>query len=188
MAFYSANFRPFSQLIGHFEIISILRTVTVVAKNHNLASFHKTRTNSLKNSKELPTQRESLTRQYYLPHMISSSSKPSSRAKWRIRAVPIPVSMTFGHAAAYAVNTTAGGQSTGGTASTFSQLYPCNVERLTGKQLVPLNRKWLSRPGIEPQPPTQQADALSIRPCHAVNIIKTQKYGPSHNFNCPGNC
>ena len=75
--------------------------------------------------------------------------KLSSRAKWRIRAVPIPVFMTFGHAAAYA-----GGQSTGGTASTFSQLYPCNVERLTGKQLVPLNRKWLSRPGIEPQPPT----------------------------------
>jgi len=58
------------------------------------------------------------------------------------RAVPIPVSMTFGHAAAYAVNTTAGGQSTGGTACTFFQLYPCNAERLAGKQLVPLNRKW----------------------------------------------
>jgi len=52
--------------------------------------------------------------------------------------------------AAYAVNTTAGGQSTGGTACTFSQLYPCNADRLTGKQLVQFNRKWLSRPGIEP--------------------------------------
>jgi len=59
--------------------------------------------------------------------------------------------MTFGRAAAYAVNTAAEGQSTDGTACTFSQLYPCNAERLAGKQLVPLNRKWLSRPETEPQ-------------------------------------
>jgi len=44
------------------------------------------------------------------------------------------------------------GQSTGGTACTFPQLYLCNAERLAGKQLVPLNRKWLSRPEIEPRP------------------------------------
>jgi len=61
--------------------------------------------------------------------------------------------MTFGHAAAHAVNTTAGGQSAGGTACTFSQLYPCNAKRQAGKQLVPFNHKWLSQSGIEPQPP-----------------------------------
>jgi len=58
--------------------------------------------------------------------------------------------MTFGHATAYAVNTTARGQFTGGAACTFSQLYRWNAERLAWKQLVPLNRKWLCGLGLKP--------------------------------------